>query len=193
MPKWLDCSWKRIPCGKKSCKICGPLIQPEIPGESTLKNVEKILSQTLEIIKKGNGEQKAEFAAVKNLLKFESPEKFALVLQINDWRSNVFGLVRQSYILEKEWLDSEAAADVTWYSNVLCSKVYRQHLNRQEIEKGKRSARADYEYTQSVLKTCVRILRKATSLIYIFDLEHRDCWVALQTELRNLEKGILNI
>ena len=25
IPKWMDCSWRRVPCGKKSCKICGTL------------------------------------------------------------------------------------------------------------------------------------------------------------------------
>ena len=23
MPKWQDCTWKRVPCGKDDCKICG--------------------------------------------------------------------------------------------------------------------------------------------------------------------------
>lgn len=30
MPKWMDCVWRRVPCGKWSCKICGRIQQDKL-------------------------------------------------------------------------------------------------------------------------------------------------------------------
>jgi len=203
MPKWMDCSWKRIPCGRETCKICGPISErrakhlrhgenPDSP-ETVMQDIGQVMSQTLQLAKKNAKKLGVEIGKTKKFPRGSEPEDFPLVMQLNDWRDAVFSLVRQSYAMERGWVDSEAVADLTWYANILCSKSFRQNLNRIDLNKNDCLAIPDYEYTQSVLKTCLRILKRATSLVYVFDREHKDCWETLQNELLGLEKQILSI
>lgn len=183
----MDCSWRRLPCGKEDCKVCGPISHLHFEhlnrGENhgSLEDTERIITKAVKSINVAWSTEEPQI------------EDFPIVIMISNWRDSVFSLISNSSAWEKGWIDSEAVADLTWYAGVLCSKTFRQNLNRLDLKNGDPAAVPDYEYTQSVLKTCFRILKKAISLVYIFDVERQSLWRVLRTELMDLEKQILTI
>lgn len=173
MPKWMDCTWRRVPCGQDECKICGRIQQDRLrhimKGEdpddmkSVFEDAGKSLGEALAMIKQDTAEMGID---ITNLSEAELeeppvPDAFPLYQKVVEWHDGMAAVIKEADLRGSAWLFTEAAADLGWYENTLLAKVYRQLCNQWHLDRGDEYGEADYKYTKYVLGECLKILEKS--------------------------------
>ncbi len=201
MPKWMDCAWRRIPCNKDTCPLCGRINrdrqkhieQGEDPDsiESAFEDIGKNFKETLELIKKDCETKGIELTNIDNIQEPPEPEEFPLYNKVNRWRKSVLTLEETPE--DSLWQYTEPATDLFWYANILAAKIYRQLTNKWEIEHGDEYGDVDYEYTTHVLRECLKILKKSLRELSSFNSSQKIGLMLIHDKLLDLEKEILEI
>ena len=201
MPKWMDCAWRRIPCNKDNCPICGRIKKDrqrhikkgEDPDslESVFEDVGRNFKETLEMIKKDCEAKGIKLTNIDNIQEPPEPEEFSLYNKLNKWRKSVHNL--RELAEDDIWQYTEPAADLFWYINTITAKTYRQLTNRWEIEHGDEYGGIDYEYTRYVIKECLKILKNSLKELISLNPKQKIGLMLIHDKLLKLEKEILNI
>ncbi len=171
MPKWMDCSWRRVPCGKNTCAICGRIAadrrrhiqvgeNPDDP-EMMFRDVSRNLRETLEMIKKDAARMGIDITNLDDAQEPPEPEAFPFYRKVAAWHKQLSALISGAEMGGDLWLATEAGADVVWYKNTLLAKVYRQLSTRWEKKQGMDYGEEDLVYTARVLKEVVAILKRS--------------------------------
>lgn len=203
MPEWMECTWRRLPCGQLDCKICGRMEEDRLnhitKGEdpdsigSVFEDVGKNFKETLELIKK---DAESKGIDITNLKEIEEPpgsDTFPLYSHIMSWQEFVSKTVEKGDKEESLWLLTEAAADLSWYKNTFCAKVYRQLCNRWHMDRSDGYGEFDYKYTAYVLKECLGILKKSLAELSLLPSGQKGELLLAASQLDKLEKEILDI
>ncbi len=178
VPEWLDCAWRRIPCGKENCPICsrinevmGQNDENDILPTKILTHIGKDLKETIDMIKQDINKHKIELENISTQQRKKPPRPFEFPLyhKINNWRAGIYEIVEKSDEVSSAWLSVDAGEDVLWYANTILAKVYRQLCNRWRIAHNDDYVLFDYEYTRYVLDECFLILK--ASLKRLIDME----------------------
>jgi hypothetical protein len=205
MPKWMECVWRRVPCGKNECKICGPINQNRLKHimkkedpdsmESSMEDVGNSFGETLKMIKQHAQEMGIDIENISDeeLKEPPEPEDFPLYLKASEWRNNIENIANEAEIIGAPWLFTEAAADLLWYKNILSAKIYRQLCNRWHIDRGDKYGEFDYRYTNYVIKECLLILKRSLSDLAPPHIPNRNMFAKAAVQLGGLEQEILNI
>lgn len=205
IPKWWECGWRRVGCGKGECRLCGMLKQNELrhimkgedPGsmESVFADVGRGFEDALQMIKQDAAEKGIDITNIDELASREPPEpdEFPLYRKVREWRELIFGIFDMGIAAESAWIYTEAAADLKWYSDMIVAKTYRQLCSRWELDRGEEDAGIDYKYTKYVLRECVDILKKSLSEISSADFPQAQMLSDSLIKLRILEESIMEI
>ena len=173
MPEWMDCVWRRVPCGKDECKICGKIKQDRLrhimKGEdpddmkSVFEDVGNSLGETLAMVKQHAAEMGIDITNINEAELEEPPEPdaFPLYQKVAEWQGEVARIIKNADLRGSAWLLTEAAADLGWYKNTLLSKIYRQFCNRWHLDRGDEYGEVDCKYTKYVLDECLKTLEKS--------------------------------
>lgn len=196
MPGWMDCVWKRVPCNKKSCPICGRIQKDrqkhiekdEYPDslESVFEDIGKNFKETLNLIKKDCESKGIELTNIDDIQEPPEPEEFSLYKKVNKWRKLVSDLEQSPD--EDIWQYTEPPADLFWYANILAAKIYRQLTNKWEIEHGDEYGDMDYEYTARVIRECLKILKKSLKELSSFHSSQKVGLMLIHDKLLDLER-----
>lgn len=175
IPEWMDCAWRRVPCGKHTCPICGRIARQREKHIKEGKNPDSIetvfedvgteLQEALAMIKK-DAEQRG--IDILNLDDIKEPPKaleFPLWWRVNKWGQEIFLFAKEAEKNGQFWLQTESAADLLWYGNTLAVKTHRQLCNRWHIEEKDGYGEFDLAYTAGVLKECLRILKESLTVL----------------------------
>ncbi|MBU4350941.1 hypothetical protein KKH63_01255 [Patescibacteria group bacterium] len=202
MPKWMECTWRRVPCGKDDCPICGRIKkdrQRHIEKgedfddfENAIKDVDQNFKEALEIINKDAESKGFNIANIENIKEPPEPKKFPLYIKINQWNKKIMALEDMARLSEVFWIYTEAAADLFWYANTLMAKIYRQLCNRWHIENGGEYGDFDYQYTGRVLEECLKILKKSLRELIKGNISQKREFDLILSQLLKLEKEIIN-
>ncbi|PJE50718.1 MAG: hypothetical protein COV29_03210 [Candidatus Yanofskybacteria bacterium CG10_big_fil_rev_8_21_14_0_10_36_16] len=173
-PEWMECTWRRLGCGKDACLICGKTKKQKQAHidrgedlddiEEVTKNVGQNLKDVLMAMKNDIGKTEFSTGVLNEIDKIEEPpepEKFPLYNEVMMWHKTAFGVADEAFISGQVWVDFEYGLDFTWYANLLPAKVYRQLCNRWMIEHGDDYGENDYKYTDYVIKESISILKNA--------------------------------
>ncbi len=176
IPEWWDCVWRRVPCEKDECKICGKIKQDRlrhiIKGEdpdgmkNVFEDVGNSLKETLVMVKKHAEELGIDITNLKDVGDMEEPpepQKFSLYRDLAKWHKTVGDVLHDAERGGSYWLLTEVAVDLGWYKNTLLVKTYRQFGNRWHLDRGDKYGEVDYQYTKYVLGECLKILKKSLS------------------------------
>jgi len=203
MPEWMDCTWRRIACGKDNCPICGRIKRDrrrhiekgEDPDDikSVLEDVGQSFKETMEMIKRDCKAHGIKLTNIENIKEPPKPEKFPLYKKVGEWNKMVFKLAKEAELSGSWWIYTEAAADLFWYANILLAKVYRQLCNRWHIENGDGYGKFDHQYTGYVLEECLKILKKSLRELVENNQTSRRELNLIYLDLLRLEKKILKI
>jgi len=203
MPKWLDCTWRRVSCGKDECKICGRIKQDRmrhiIKGEdpdsmkSAFEDAGRSLKETLEIVRRDAKKRGIDITNLKDIEESPDPEEFPLYNKVLQWREALDKTARSAGETGHPWFYTEAAADLLWYKNMFLAKIYRQLCNRRERERGEEYGKVDSQYTKYVLEECIKILKQSLVQLSELNSPQRGGLMAALTRLAELEKQILEI
>ena len=178
IPKWMECSWRRVPCGKKTCPLCSRLVSGhedhlggEEPDEMEMifADVAHGFKETLELIKQDAKTKGLSIVNLDNVKEPPRPQAFPFYRKVAIWHRQLSALATAAEIGGDLWIATEAAADVLWYKNILLSKIYRQLCTRWEQKQGVEYGDVDLAYTGKVLKEVAGILEK--SLCQLSQLE----------------------
>lgn len=201
MPKWMECTWRRVPCGKDDCPICGRIKrdrqrhigQGEDPDDikSVFEDVGQNFKEALEMIKKDCEARGIELTNIDNIKEPPEPETFPFYQDVKKWRDSVFTLADNPVF--EFWTHTEPAQDLFWYSNTLTAKVYRQLCNKWKIENGNEYGDFDYQYTKYVLEECLRIFKKSLRELIVNNQSQKESLNLIFTKLIELEKKIRKI
>lgn len=201
MPKWMECSWRRVACGKQSCPICGRIQQDRLrhimAGEnpddmkSCLEDVGNNFKEILARIKEDCDKHGIDLTNVDNINEPPEPEEFSFYLKIEKWRKSVLDITRQPTF--EFCAHTEAGQDLLWYVNTLVAKVYRQLCNKWHIKNGDEYGDFDYQYTARVLKECLEILKKSLQELIQGNTAQKIELNGILTEFLKLEQKIIKI
>jgi len=201
IPEWMECTWRRKPCGKDSCPICGRInkyrekhiTKGENPDdmEFVLKDMGNILKETLNLVKKDAKRLGIDITNIKDIQEPPDPEKFPLCNTVLKWRDNVYSLIENREL--PPWAYTEAADDLFWYANTLCAKTYRQLCNKWQIQKGDKHGYSDYKYTKYVLRECFDIIQKSLSELIPIGAEDKMKLMIISDSALKLKKKVLKI
>jgi len=201
MPKWMECTWRRVPCGKNDCPICGRIkrdrqrhiLKGEDPDDIKyiLEDVRRNFKEVLEMIKKDCERKGIELTNVDKIKEPPAPEEFPLYKKVKSWRNSVFNILKNPRF--EFWIYTEPVQDLFWYANILTAKVYRQLCNQWHIEHGDEYGEFDYQYTKYVLRECLRILKRALGELINGGIYQKEKFRLLLLELQKLENQIIKI
>lgn len=205
MPKWMDCTWRRIACGKDKCKICGKIKQDRLrrimKGEdpddvkSVFEDVGNSLGGALAMIKQHAAERGIDITNINEAELEEPPEPdtFPLYQKAAKWQDEVTAIIKDADLRGSAWLFTEAAADLGWYKNTLLVKIYRQFCNRWHLDRGDEYGDVDHKYTKYVLGECLKILEKSLAELSTIGSPESDELTRCLNRLHELKKSILSI
>ncbi len=171
MPKWMECTWRRAPCGKDDCPICGRIKKdrqkhiekgedPDDP-KFTIEDIGQNLKEALQIIKEDAESRGFDITNIKDIQEPPQSKEFPLYNKVEEWNKSVRALENTAEASAEFWLHTEEAADLFWYANILMARTYRQLCNKWHIKNGDDYGEFDRQYTGCVLKECLEILKKS--------------------------------
>jgi hypothetical protein len=199
--EWLDCGWKRIPCGKRSCPLCGRMARDrerlEREGidpdslEGGLNSVGAELAEALIMIKKDADAMGIDITNIEEVEETPDSEEFPLVVEAQQLYTDVLQLYEEASKKKSPWLLTESAADILWYSGILHAKLYRQFCNRWHIDNEHAYGDFDHKYTAGVLRQVTLTLARAfDELDFVGELKpFRDRFEAVVGRVQ-AEKGL---
>jgi hypothetical protein len=202
MPAWMDCTWRRLPCGKADCPICGRIEKHRAKhaehgdDSQTIDGVLGELRNSLQDILGNLGKhlkQKGIAAGVPKLKNPPKPEHFPLVMEISRWADKIYNLGDLAREEGALWVDMEAAADVFWYANILRVKVYKQLCNHWYIKHGINYGAFDYDYTKSAISQIFAILNPALAELGLLGVAEKGELMLAAAELARLQTKIASI
>ena len=201
MPKWMECGWRRIPCEKSDCPICGRIQQDRLrhimAGEnpddvkSCLEDVSRNFKEVLAMIKKDCEAQGIEISNIDKIQEPPEPKEFPLYQKVKKWRDETVFFFDNP--LNEFLIYTEAVQNILWYADTLLAKVYRQLCNKWHIENGDEYGEFDFQYTKHVLKECVNILKKSLRELERNNSSQKEFWTVKISEFCLLEKEIFKI
>jgi len=177
-PKWLDCSWRRVPCGRPDCPICGYFFQKQArlktgQGQAFSASFLYELREHLWVALAKNGQKNKFFdpdivlpAAIK---KIPPPAHFPACSFLRNWRNDLFRLADTADENWEAWPLLDQGQDLLWYANTLFAKTYHQAVNRWCYRNFHYLNEEDFVYTDYVISEAYEIL--LASLATIIDLE----------------------
>lgn len=199
LPKWMDCTWRRVPCGQHSCPICGEIKKDGGKYSARAKNPDDIqimivdLSQNfrklVQLIKKSAKRYGVEMVNIEYVQETPLPQHFPLYYQAEKWKESVCDLVDKGQRTGEIWIMLEAADDLLWYANLLPAKCYHQLINRYRLARRDKYAEYEYEYTAYVLSEIFKILEFSISQIQ----PHNINFLVVRAELEKIKKKVLTI
>jgi len=203
MPKWMECTWRRVPCGKDECPICGRIKRDhqrhiekgENPDDlkSVFEDVGRNFKEALEMVKKDAENKGFNITNIENIKEPPEPKEFPLYGEVEKWNKSVTVLGDMAQVLGEFWIHTEAAADLFWYANTLMAKTYRQLCNRWHIKNGDDYGKFDHRYTGYILKECLKILKKSLRELLENNQSQKTELNSLLSKLLKLEKQIIKI
>lgn len=171
MPKWMDCTWRRIPCGQDNCPICGRikhdrekhLAQGEDPDsmEAALKDIGDNFKEAMTMIKKDAKRLGIDITNISHIQEPPESHEFPLYNKIEDWHHNIYKMAEQAEDNLDAWPFLEAGENLLWYANTILAKTYRQLCNRWHLKQGDEYGEEDYQYTKYVLGECLAIIKQS--------------------------------
>lgn len=205
IPEWWDCVWRRVPCGKDECRMCGKIKQDRMrhimKGEdpddmkSAFEDVGNSLGEALAMVKQHAAEMGIDITNI-NEAEFEEPpepDAFPLYQQAAKWGDEVAVIIKDADLQGRAWLLTEAAADLSWYKNTLLAKIYRQLCNRWHLDRGDEYSDVDHKYTKYVLGECLKILEKSLAELSEIGSPQSNALKQCLKRLQELEKPTLAI
>jgi len=202
-PQWMDCAWRRVPCNKDGCRICGKInrnrkrhiAEGHDPDDLAVvfEDVGNNLKEALLMIKQDAEKHGIDISNIEDIQEPPKPNEFPLYKKVKRWRDGIHKLAEHAETANSVWPETEAGQDLIWYSNTLMVKTYRQLCNRWHLENGDDYGDYDYEYTGGVLRECLKILKKAFTTLSELSLEQNGKLTIASVYLAGLEKDILNI
>jgi len=203
MPKWMECTWRRVRCGEDDCPICGRIKEDrqrhiekgEDPDsmESVREDAGRNLEQALKMIKKDAEQKGFDITNIDDIEQPPPPEVFSLYEKVLEWRNSVVEILENADRENKAWMHTEAVADLGWYTNLLPAKVYRQLCNRWHIENGDDYGEFDFKYTKYVLTECLKITEQALKELITHHSGQKANLMLAHDKLINLKQDILEI
>jgi len=195
--EFLNCAWRRIPCGKDTCPICGRINRQteklikegKDPDslESVFECVGANLAEVLAMAKKDAERHGIDIANLDDVA--DAPSEFVLSNKVTDWYVKIVRLYERESKGEAPWLETEEAADLIWYAGTLSAKTYRQLCNQWYLENEKEYGDFDYEYTGEVLKEVLKILNKSLFKLGALNMSIR----RLHKEFNEFKPAIIKI
>jgi hypothetical protein len=202
-PKWMDCAWRRVPCGEDNCKICGPIKRDrrrhieagEDPDDLKVvfEDLGNNFKEMLSMIKRDAEKHGIDITNIEDIEEPPKPHKFPLYNKVKRWRDGIYKLAHGAEEAHSVWPETEAGQDLLWYSNTLMAKTYRQLCNRWHLENGDDYGDFDHEYTGGVLRECLGILKNAFISLAELSLEQKGKMAIASIHLDGLAKDILDI
>lgn len=205
MPKWMDCSWRRIPCGKNNCPICGRIKKDrqrhikkgEDPDtmEAALEDISRNFKEVMEVIREDARKHGFDIDNVKleEIKEPPRPHEFPIYNKIKNWHHDIYKIADESDATNSAWLFNEEAEDLLWYSNTILAKTYRQLCNTWQMEHGEDYGDEDHKYTRYVLGECLSILKNALAALSRMEIEQKLKLNLALVYLTGIEKDILEI
>lgn len=205
IPEWWDCVWRRVPCGKDECRMCGKIKQDRLrhvmkredPDDmkSVFEDVGNSLGGALAMIKQHAAEMGIDITNINEAELEEPPEPnmFPLYQKAAEWQDEMMVIIKDADLRGSAWLLTEAAADLDWYKNTLLAKTYRQLCNRWHLDRGDEYGEVDYKYTKYVLGECLKILEKSLLELSALGSPQSEELKQCLNHLQKLKKPILSI
>lgn len=206
LPAWIDCSWRRIACGRNDCPICGRVERDrqkhEMRGEDPddaqvmMEDLAESLRETIVTIHKMAAEMNIDLSNLDDVdpePQPPEPKAFRLYRDVWAWREEVDRVTNEAELNGAFWPYTEDAEDLGWYKNTLCTKVYRQLCNRWQLERGNEDVWTDYEYSHRVLHECCELLERALKRISSPEDPLRHTAASLLEQFYLIEERILAI
>jgi len=181
MPKWMDCTWRRIPCNKPSCKICGRIQRNKMNNLATgndpddislaLEDINKTFKEAIEVIKKDAKARGMEIAIRSEELRTPpKPKEYPLYNKMSAWRNGVMEVVSEIAESNEFVIDCDSFQDLAWYVDTLLAKIYRQLSNKWHVKIGDDYGDFDYQYTEYVLSEIIFIIDQSFKDLIMMDL-----------------------
>jgi len=203
MPKWMECGWRRVGCGKDDCPLCGRIkrdrqkciVKGEDPDgwKSVFEDVNHNLKEALVMIKKDAESKGFDITNIDDIKEPPEPEEFALYNEADKWRNLIYAILEDAAETGELWIDTEAGRDLSWYNSVLLGKIYRQLSNRWEMENGDAYGEFDYDYTKKIISESLKMLERSFAELIPYDTGQKINLMLAQSQLLGLQKKILNI
>lgn len=199
-PRWMECTWRRVPCYKKSCAICGKMNQrTKEPIEHDeyvhdvgveFEDITHSLRHALTMIKRDAARLGIDISNIDIIKEPPRPSAFPLYKKVNSWNKGVLELYNIAHEDGALWVFTEAAADFFWYADLISAKTYRQLCNKWHLQHNDQYGDIDYAYTHYVLNECLVILKRSLHALTQLPSGHKGELVSMYASLLKLESLI---
>jgi hypothetical protein len=204
-PVWWDCQWRRVPCGKESCAMCGRIgrartkhiLRGEDPDsvESVLADVKDNFEETFTLLEKS---AKKFGVDIHNLpeVEFKEPPDISnspICIRLQKLYKFVINLEHEATEGFQIWPKLEAGKDLLWYPSIILVKVKRLFNDRWKMGNGDEYIKDDFDYTFYVISESINILKSALMELISKRTHQKVQFSYCYDELESLEKLIFKI
>ena len=174
--EFLDCTWRRITCGKMTCPMCSRIQRSSDRARKEGKDPDSAqvafesmaadLAESLMLLKKEAEARGIDIENLEDALGAPDPEFFPLAATAIHWYKNVVQYYQKEDKRGAIWLMTEAGSDLIWYAGLFSAKVYRQLCNQWHLKRGDTYGSFDHSYTERVLGEVREILAKSFARLH---------------------------
>ena len=199
-PDWWECQWRRLPCNRPECPLCGRLMKQrfkhqfkgEDPDsmEAGIEDIGDSLAETMMMLRQDAERFGIDLNAIPEGETESPPEEFPISKKATGWLLRFHEFAKRT---GGEWADTEAGQDLMWYANYIPPKAYRALCSVWRFDKGQIDEKIDYEYTKYVLEECVRIAKEAFAILISMPLDCGKEFSALYLRFLEVEEDVLSI
>lgn len=151
------------------------------------------LKEAMAMIKKDAAAHGIDITNIDQIQEPPPPAKFGLYRAVKKWAFETRKLMQTAEIDEEIWLYTNEGEDLSWYSELLPKKVYRQLCNRWHLKVGDSYGEFDLHYTKYVLTEVLKTLQTAISTLTRIDSPQKWGLLVVAGELGKLSKRIERI
>jgi len=204
IPKWWECQWRRVPCGKDSCKMCGQInktrkkqiAEGKDPDsmESAFEHMQTSFSEAFATIKKDAERMGIDITNIPNdIVMPPKPDYWPLSKKVTAWRNSIFDILNTADETGEPWAYTELADDLSWYANLLQAKTYRQLCTKWEQKHGMEYGDIDLKYTKYIIEESLKIIKKSMSEIMLMNPPSFANLLLVKSKIAEFEDKLMKI
>ena len=165
-PDWWECQWRRNPCNRPECPLCGRMIKQrykhqfkgEDPDsmESAVQDIGDSFAETMMMLQQAAKEQGIDLDAIPEDGTESPPDEFPISNKATEWAARLNQFAKWA---GDECTLTDEGQNLMWYANLIPAKAYRNLCSVWRFNKGQLDDRLDYTYTQYVIGECIKIVK----------------------------------
>lgn len=193
-PRWLSCTWRREPCGKRSCPVCGVLSRECRVLRAGGASDDEVLS-AIDDLRYDIADAFLKIVHIPSVSRVRTPRRVSLYgslrykslyRALDSWHEELHEIYDEAFDINAFWRESVDAADLDWYAHILLDyfERLREYQTVQSVAR---------RYAVSVAHEAAQMMVKCLHSIALCDSAQKGALILLSHRFTPLYKELMQL